>query len=253
MICRDTGGKTQIINIFMHAVLESLCDLLYPRMCAACGNWVGAGGNCLCWDCRSRLQWITPPFCRHCGDPSFGPQTHGYLCRYCLSAPPAFAMARSLTRYNGPCAAMIRSFKYGNACWTAAEMTQWLQEGVLLHFPAGIIDAVTFVPLSARKQRERTYNQAQILARGLARRMRMPYASGLIRQKDTVSQTRLNMLARRRNVRDAFTVRIPEWIRGRRILLVDDVMTTGATLAECARVLKNAGAADVYALTVSRR
>lgn len=236
----------------MFAVIHTLCDIVYPRLCAVCHDWVGAGGYTLCWDCRSRLRWITPPFCRRCGDPAEGVATHAYECGFCKKSPPAFTSARSLLRYGGVCGALIQRFKYGNACWASAEMAQWLETGARLHFPVRRIDAVMAVPLSPRKQRERSYNQAGLLARGLARRLDLPYCAGLIRCRDTISQTHLNMASRRRNVRGAFAVRIPEWIRGRRILVVDDVMTTGATLNECARVLCRAGAVAVYALTVAR-
>ncbi len=236
----------------MHAVMSSLADLVYPRLCAVCHDWVGAGGHTLCWECRSRLRWITPPFCRLCGDPAEGVATHAYECGFCKKRPPAFVSARSLLRYDGVCSILIQKFKYGNACWTSAEMAQWLETGARLHFPVHRIDCIMAVPLSPRKQRERSYNQAGLLGRDLARRLHLPCRAGLVRCHDTMSQTHLNMVSRRRNVRGAFAARIPEWIRGRRILVVDDVMTTGATLDECARILRRAGAVSVYALTVAR-
>ncbi len=236
----------------MFSIIHALCDVVYPRLCAVCGNWVGAGGQTLCWDCRTRLHWITPPFCRRCGDPAEGVATHAFECGFCKRSPPAFDCARSLLRYVDVCGTLIQKFKYANACWTAAEMIQWLETGARLHFPVAQIDGVMAVPLSARKQRERTYNQAQLLASGLSRRLRIPYSDGLRRCRYTISQTHLNMTARRRNVRGAFTVRIPEWVLGRRILVIDDVMTTGATLNECARILRQAGATGVYALSVAR-
>lgn len=238
--------------MILPAIFQACGDLIYPRLCVICGNGVGAGGQTLCWDCRVRLQWVTPPFCRCCGDPAEGVATHAYECGFCQRMPPAFDRARSVLRYTGVCVTLIRKFKYANACWTAAEMTQWLETGARLHFPVTHLDGVMAVPLAARKQRERTYNQAQLLARGLARRLRIPYSDGLSRCRDTMTQTRLNMAARRRNVRGAFRVRIPEWVMGRRILVVDDVMTTGATLNECARVLREADATGVYALSVAR-
>lgn len=232
--------------------LAALLDIVFPRHCAVCNAWVDVGGQAVCWDCRARLRWITPPFCRHCGDPIDGAAVHAIQCRYCRLQPPAFDLARSLLRYAEPCNILIQRFKYGHACWIAPEMVQWLEAGARLHFPVASLDAVMAVPLAARKQRERTYNQAQLLAGGLARRLRIAYTPGLVRQRYTVTQTHLDMMTRRRNVLGAFGVFRPEWIDGRRILLVDDVMTTGATLNECARVLKQAGAAGVYALTVAR-
>lgn len=231
---------------------HTLLDLVYPRLCAVCNNWTGEENRVLCWDCRARLRWITPPFCRCCGDPVEGLPTHDFVCGYCLRSPPAFDLARSLLRYAKPCDALIQRFKYGRDCWIGDTLAQWLREGARLHLPFDLIDVVMAVPLSPRKQRERTYNQAGLLARGLARRTPIAYCSGLTRVRYTVSQTRLDMAARRRNVYGAFEVRIPEWIESRRILLIDDVMTTGATLHECARVLKRSGAAAVYGLTVAR-
>ena len=109
------------------------------------------------------------------------------------------------------------------------------------------------VPLHGRRQRDRTYNQARLLARDLARELQLPLAARcLVRVRSTESQIHLNARQRRANVRGAFQVRESEWVTGRSVLLIDDIMTTAATVNECSRVLKEAGAAAVHVLTVAR-
>jgi len=121
------------------------------------------------------------------------------------------------------------------------------------YYAAVQFDAVTFVPLHARRERERTYNQAQLLAKGLAACMKIQLLSNALRRVGfTRTQTDLNARQRRANVRGAFRALQPDWLEGRTILLVDDVMTTGATVGECARVLKEGEAAAVYVVTVAR-
>ena len=135
----------------------------------------------------------------------------------------------------------------------AADLGSMLAACAAAHFADAGIDAVEGVPLHPRRKRERTYNQSALLAAEVARRLGVPVLEGgLARVKDTRSQTAMNSAERRANVRGAFAARDPSWIEGRRILLVDDVMTTGATVAECARVLDEAGAACVFVVSVAR-
>jgi len=135
----------------------------------------------------------------------------------------------------------------------AADMGIMLAGCASAHFAGAGIDAVEAVPLHPRRQRHRTYNQSSLLAAAAAGRLGVPLlAGGLVRTRDTASQTFMNMAKRKSNVRGAFAVSDPSWVEGRRILLVDDVMTTGATVGECARVLAEAGAAGVYVATVAR-
>jgi ComF family protein len=228
-------------------------DLLYPRVCAGCGALVDLPSGELCWDCLAAFERVREPFCAHCGDPVEGLVEHRYVCSVCANRPPAFDLARSALRYRGALRAALHAFKYGGAACLARDFTAFLVGCVRAQYADARLDGVLFVPLYPRRERARTYNQSRLLAASLARALRLPLLDhSLVRRRDTSSQTRLTAQQRRENMHDAFAVPEPEWIDGRRVLLVDDVMTTGATVNECSRVLKRAGAVSVHVVTVGR-
>lgn len=147
----------------------------------------------------------------------------------------------------------VHAFKFGGRRALAAPLGDLLGEIRIGELPAGGIDLVVPVPLHARRERERGFNQAALVARRAARAWGVPIATTVLaRPIATTSQTELGVLERRQNVRGAFAVRRPEAIQGRRIGLIDDVLTTGATAGECARTLLGAGAANVSVLTIAR-
>jgi ComF family protein len=231
----------------------TLLDLVYPRTCAGCGAAVGPGLRYLCWECMAATPWIRDPFCALCGDPVDGRVGHEYTCAWCVERRPRFDGARSAVRYRGPLREALHVFKYQLGTHLAPDLVTMLSACVRTHFARVPFDAVTFVPLHPRKERERTYNQARILARGVARALDLPLLAGCLRRaRDTVAQADLTASERRRNVRLAFEAGERAWLEGRTLLLVDDVMTTGATVDECARALKKGGAAGVYVATVAR-
>jgi ComF family protein len=231
----------------------SLLDILYPRTCAACGGPVGPDFHHVCWDCLSEVLYVRPPYCVLCGDPVEGRVDHAFTCFNCSSANPHFDRARSAARYHGVLQELLREFKYRDALWLRRDLTQLLESCATAHYDVGgDIDAVAFVPLYPARRRERGYNQAEVLAGALARRLRKPLLSHcLMRVRATRTQTNLTAWERATNVRGAFRARRRR-LEGRGILLVDDVMTTGATVNECARALKESGAARVYVVTVAR-
>lgn len=232
---------------------NALLDIVYPRVCAACGARELEAGRHLCWDCRASIRVIQPPFCSRCGAPVAGRIDHAYVCPDCVRGPVHFDLARSAARYQSPIAEAIRLFKYGRGLWVAADLAELLQAALFTHFDPGAVDAVGFVPLHPVRRRERQFNQAEALARSLCRLTGLALLKrGLVRVRPTPTQTHLTASGRAANVRNAFEARNARWLKDRRILLVDDVMTTGATLNECARVLRRAGAARVWTLTVAR-
>jgi ComF family protein len=237
----------------MHGLVHALADLLYPRVCLACGGDAGRDRGFLCWDCMAGLEYISGEYCAQCGDPIEGVAGHEFRCSSCQDRRPGFDRARSAVRHRGTFKKAVQAFKYENAICLAADFAQLLEGCVRAQYGRIAFDAVTCVPLHARKERERTYNQSALLGRDTARRLGLPFFAGcLVRARDTATQTRLSAAARRRNMRGAFEVRAGEWIEGRTLLLVDDVMTTGATVDECARALQGAGAAGVYVATLGR-
>ena len=147
----------------------------------------------------------------------------------------------------------VHAFKFRGRRAMAAPLGDLLVEAMDGRLPAGLPGLLVPVPLHPRRQRERGFNQASLLARRVARIWRVPvHDDVLVRAVATPSQTELDAPARRANVRDAFRLRRPELVAGRHVLLVDDILTTGATLSECARSLRTGGAAVVGALTVAR-
>jgi len=235
------------------SLASTLLDLVYPRQCAGCGEAPTGESGHVCWDCLAGLRLIGAPFCDLCGDPAEGRVEHEFCCSSCVRKAPAFDRARSAARYRGTMRAILQSFKYGRETCLAADLVRLLDACVRTHYDAVRFDGVAFVPLHTRRERSRTYNQARLLARGLARCRGLPLLPAFLRRiRPTGSQTALKSAARRTNVRGAFAVADSAWVEGRRLLLVDDIMTTGATVNECARTLKAAGALGVYVVTVAR-
>lgn len=233
--------------------MRAWLDLFYPRVCAACGGPVGDEPGHLCWDCLAGITYVKSPYCSLCGDPVEGRIDHEFVCYNCTSTPPHFDRARSAARYAGPLQNVLREFKYRQSLWAGRDLVRLLTACTEAHYDPAQVDAVCFVPLYPARQRDREYNQAERLARGLARRLGKPLLGRcLARVRPTPTQTHLTARARATNVAGAFRARWTRRLKGRRVLLVDDVMTTGATVSECARVLKEAGAAAVYVVTVAR-
>ena len=231
----------------------SLLDLILPRYCAGCGGNAAPQGGFFCWSCRQLFPVVKDPFCALCGDPVDGQVSVAYQCTACRERTPYFDRARSALRYRGVVKNALQAFKYSNAVWLRDDLAGLLSACVDVHYAGIPLDAVAFVPLHPRKERERSFNQSHLLAAALAQRRGMSLLRrGLRRVRDTSSQTRLSAGERRENMAGAFEVADADWIVNRLFLLVDDVLTTGATVNECARVLKAAGAAGVYVVSVAR-
>ncbi len=234
-------------------IFRTLLDLLYPRVCAGCGGPVGGDDSHVCWDCLSAIQYVTDPYCSLCGDPVFGRVDEAFVCYTCSSLTPHFESARSAARYQGPLQEMLRCFKYRKGMWASADIARLLLACIHNHYDPVAIDSVAFVPLYPSRQRKRGYNQAEVLATVVARSLGKPLLRRcLARVRPTPSQTGLTAKARASNVEHAFKVRRRRLVESRSVLLIDDVMTTGATVNECARVLKEAGASQVRVATVAR-
>jgi ComF family protein len=217
-------------------VLESLLDLLYPRRCAGCGkgNWP------FCTSCSRGLVPLLPPSCERCGRPSEEPLPS------CSDCPPKLIDGvRAPFLYQGPARAALHRLKF--AGWRAVAEALGAAMASVNHFAA---DALTWVPLSRSRLSGRGYDQARALADVVSRALRLPAEPWLERTRDTPAQARRSGPERRRAMRGAFG------LAGRgpppRVLLVDDVLTTGATAAECARVLRSAGVRRVGLLVAAR-
>lgn len=227
-------------------------DLVLPPRCLDCGTPVGRQAG-LCAACWTGLGLLGEPCCACCGLPFAFEDAAAPLCAGCLAHPPAFARARAALAYNETAGRLIVRFKHGDATHAAGILARWMaRAGAALLAEAAVIAPV---PLHRGRLVRRRYNQSALLALALGRLSGVPVQPGLLqRRRATPSQAGRNRTERRRNVRGAFL--LPPGraalIGGRRVLLVDDVLTTGATVDECARVLLDGGAAAVDVLTVAR-
>jgi ComF family protein len=226
-------------------------DLLFPPLCLACRAPVGSEGG-FCATCWNAVIFLDGPACTCCGTPFPVDPGPGSFCAACLARPPAFTCARAILAYDAESRGAILALKHADRLELVPGFARWLGRvgGPLL---AGA-DLIVPVPLHRGRLWRRRYNQSAELARRLARDWNRAYDPlALIRGRPTLSQGAMpSARARRKNVLSAFRVPEPGRVRGRRILLVDDVLTTGATAEACARALKRAGAADISVLTLAR-
>lgn len=217
-------------------------DFLFPRHCLGCGK----EGEYFCPSCRPRLPRIGSPYCARCGYPLiFEP------CPFCRGKRFSFEGLRSVFRFEGLVREAIHRLKYQNLKTLAPELGWFLAE-YLKHHPVPA-EAVVPVPLHPKRLRERGYNQAELLAREMSQATGLRLVTGcLVRHRHSLPQVnQASAEGRWLNVADAFLCRSEE-LRGVRVLLLDDVCTTGATLDACARALKDGGALGVWALTLAR-
>ncbi len=228
----------------------ALLDLLLPPRCLACGATVSSADT-LCARCWRGITFLGAPCCACCGLPFEFELAGPALCGECLRAPPPFDRARAAMRYDEASRTLILAFKHGDRLHLAPAFGRWLRRagGELV----AEADVAVPVPLHWTRLFARRYNQAAVLAHALHEAGGPPVgADWLLRRRRTPSQGKRNAAARAQNVRAAFAVKPGRDVRGKRILLVDDVFTTGATVGECARVLRRAGARSVDVLTLAR-
>jgi ComF family protein len=229
-------------NSFAGTALRRLAQRLLPHACLLCGS--DAGGERLCAGCRGDLPWHRMPQCPQCAMPT----ADGQLCGACLKRPPAFVRTRAALTYRFPADQLIQRLKYNGRLAAAPVLGDILAEGVGDVPPP---DLLVPMPLHPARIRERGFNHAGEIARRLAHALDLPLATGVCRRvRDTPPQVALAYDARRRNVRGAFACNGD--VAGKRVAIVDDVMTTGTSLDELAKTLLKAGAAEVEAWVVAR-
>jgi len=228
-------------------------DLVYPRQCFCCGASAPQDFRYFCWDCWSEIQPLQPPFCQRCGDPVAGAVEHQFVCFSCTGTPPFFNFARSATRYSGVIVDALRKLKYEQALWLAPDLARLLVATVHSEYHNERFDFVIPVPLHPMRRRERGYNQSALLAQTLAKQLNTTFLPRVLKRiRPTISQTNLTAVNRLSNVSGAFGISKSKKIANHKILLVDDVMTTGATVNACAKTLKKNGATSVHVITVAR-
>jgi ComF family protein len=228
-----------------------LLDLLFPPLCIACREPLGAGQG-FCADCWGAIAFLDGPMCECCGLPFGIDPGEAARCAACLARPPAYDRARAIFVYDENSRGPILALKHSDRLELVPGFAHWLERtGRPL---LAETDLIVPVPLHRLRLWRRRYNQAAELARALARRTAKPIAvRALERSRPTESQGAMASAgSRRRNVRGAFRVAEPALVAGRNILIVDDVLTTGATAEACAQALKRAGAKTVQILALAR-
>lgn len=250
----------------LRSVTRRTIDFLLPMRCAACGTPVTGAG--LCGRCWARVDFIAAPYCQRLGTPfpydpgpngagpmDPGPENHGeaMLSPAAIADPPDYGRARAVARYDGPARALVRSMKFQDRMELAGVMAgQMARAGREL---IDDCDVVVPIPLHRRRLFSRRFNQSALLAEKIARLADRDYVPAAVsRVKPTRHQIGLSAAERKRNVAGAFRVRkdMQPLIEGRRVLLVDDVLTTGATANACARVCRRARASSVDVLVFAR-
>ena len=226
---------------FLTRAAEPLLDLIFPRTCAGCGR----EGGYLCDECEAAIPRLEPPQCSACSTPSRSP-----LCAWCKAANQPFNGITAPYRWTGVVKELVYSLKYRNVRASAPRLADLMSAHLSDKRIAA--DLIVPVPLHPSRERERGYNQSELLARGISKSTGIPMTNGLLaRTRNTPPQVSMTTPEeRRRNVVGAFEC-VGD-VAGVRMLLIDDVVTTGATVAECSAQLQNTGAAAVWVLSLGR-
>lgn len=244
---REREYKWQMWNSFNHhnALLSRLLNILYPSQCPVCGNPPDTfNHHPICSSCWSLIKRYTGPSCRICAIPFVS--EHAKICGQCIKKAPPFSKVITYGLYESVLTEAINQLKFRGIKRISKTLGK-----LLLNLDLPQTDAIVPVPLSIRRLRERGFNQSLLLARVISKEIRVPLLMDiLLKKKETPPQIGLSAKERLLNIKNAFEVKGN--IKGLRLLLVDDVMTTGATVTECSKVLMKAGVKEVIVFTLAR-
>jgi len=237
-------------------IIDGLLNLVYPDRCLICSATIARRQECgVCNDCwnKTLALRISPPRCSSCGLPFQNFQdSSDHLCGNCILQPPPYSGARSFGYYTAELSSLIHGLKFHGKRNLVGLLGPLLTSVFFENWDRKDFDLVVPVPLHSNRRRERGYNQSELLARSLARSIALPCHSWLRRVRATLPQVGLSDSQRQENVRKAFVCLNREQISKGRVLLIDDVMTTGATVSSAAQALVDVGALRVSVLTVAR-
>ncbi len=236
--------------------ISHFLDLVYPRECWGCQHSLAQSSNrFLCFFCWQQLPLRRKPICLKCGY-THGPHCLDSLwCLECLNRPFAFKEVRLVGPYKGLLRRLLICYKFEKKFALHYLLAAILAQKIKRHPFPDKIEGIVAVPLAPKRERERGYNQATYLALSLSQKLQIPYLSSVLEKKcDTVAQSTLSGQKRRENVQGVFHLVSckKKEIKGKVLLLVDDVITTGSTAHECARILKKTGAKKVYLVVIAR-
>ena len=241
-----------MLKRLINPAVSQLLDIVYPPQCIACGTNVHENGT-ICAHCWGDINFITDPQCEMCGFPFDFEVAGSHICAGCAKDPPQFSKARAVFLYDDASRRMVTSFKYSDRTENRAAYAKWMARvGADMLQDA---DFIVPVPLHFFKLIMRKYNQAALLAHEIAKITgKKVIADAIIRNKYTKTQAAFSHKGRFKNINGAFEVnkKYLDILRDKKILLVDDVITTGATANECAKVLINAKVAKVELLTLAK-
>ena len=240
--------KLQVPHL-LREIFETAVVFLYPANCRVCETSLEVTSlPCICANCWQDIQYLEPPWCDICGTPN----VKGF-CDECAVSPPPYGKLRSIALYQTTIQQAIHLFKFEKKTGLAQHLIQLINARIPVDCAITEYDFILPVPIHKRRLRERGFNQSTVLAKGIAQAAGVPILTDvLVRHRHTVAQSSLDIEARQHNIVDAFKIRTPDVIRDKHILIIDDVITTGATVREVVNELWKADPAEIDVLTLAR-
>lgn len=243
--------SSSIIRNRVKSLWDSCLEVVFPRTCAGCGRHLARDGlSYLCSGCASRIDWIKEPSCSGCGAPFFGKLSGSGMCSICRDNPPEFCRCKSLFLYRGLGVRLVHALKYEGSTWLQPQIKEFIRLNPLM--TNYLRDSILVpIPLHWWRMHRRGYNQAEVIASAIAAAVPCcVLQSILVRARSTGSQTFLSREQRHKNMRNAFRCNhLTD--NAKKYVLIDDVLTTGATLNAAAIAMKQAGCHKISAFTLA--
>ena len=234
-------------------MLGALINLLYPAVCRGCYKKLDAFGRNICDDCARQIKQRLPPFCVKCGRQLKGDPELIVMCRDCMEDEPYFDREWSACSYDGLLKTLIHDFKYKKITSLSKDFTGLIVNFMKKYNAAPDCQMIISIPMHPGRLFRREINHSDILAKDLGKSLGIPYSVNTLKKiKNTPTQSKLKRRERIKNLRSSFSLKNSSYIRDKNILLVDDLFTTGSTVNECSRLLKNSGAKHIEVITLAR-
>lgn len=234
-------------------MLGALINLLYPALCRVCSKRINEFGRNICGDCAKKIKERLPPFCAKCGRQLKGEPELMDTCPDCKKDTPYFDRAWSACHYDDPLKSLIHDFKYKKITSLSTDFTDLVINFMKKYNIGRDCQLILSIPMHPDRLFKREINHSDILARNLGKRMGIPCSGNALKKtKNTLLQSKLKRGARIKNLHLSFSLKDNSGVRNKNILLVDDLFTTGSTVNECSRLLKNSGARRVEIITLAR-